>query len=78
MAETYRKSKVEYYVSRLQLRKNVIKRQIEQEELKDIKDFLRGQMCAIDLIIDELDTEFNLCSATLQIEGESTNESGSG
>ena len=69
MAETYRKSKVEYYVSRLQLRKNVIKRQIEQEELKDIKDFLRGQMCAIDLIIDELDTNLTFVLLNYRLRG---------
>ncbi len=39
MAETYRKSKVEHYVSRLLLRKNALKRQVEQAEFVEMKDF---------------------------------------
>lgn len=70
MAETYRKSKVEHYVSRLLLRKNALKRQVEQAEFMEMKDFLRGQLAAIDLIIDELNAEFGLDEAHIENEGE--------
>jgi hypothetical protein len=65
MAETYRKSKVEHYVAMLQLRKKTIKQQIEQEELKGMRDYLQGQLSAIDLIVNELQAEFHLESTTL-------------
>ncbi|WP_141334433.1 hypothetical protein [Paenibacillus sp. tmac-D7] len=71
MAETYRKSKVEHYVSRLLLRKNALKRQVEQAEFVEMKDFFRGQLAAIDLIIDELTAEFALEESHRKIEGES-------
>ncbi|WP_284644584.1 hypothetical protein [Paenibacillus silviterrae] len=70
MPETYRKSKVEHYVARLALRKNALRRQLEQEEFSEMKDFLKGQLSAIDLIIDELNAEFALCEATTKEEGE--------
>jgi hypothetical protein len=60
MAETYRKSKVEHYVATLTLRKKTIKQQIEQAELKNMRDYLKGQLTAIDLIVNELQAEFDL------------------
>lgn len=69
MAETYRKSKVEHYVSRLTLRKKALKRQMEQAEFAEMRDFLQGQLSAIDLIIDELNAEFALCEAQSTNEG---------
>jgi hypothetical protein len=75
MAETYRKSKVEHYVSRLMLRKKALKRQMEQAEFAEKRDFLQGQLSAIDLIIDELNAEFALCEAHSDHEGGITHES---
>jgi hypothetical protein len=60
MAETYRKSKIEHYAATLQLRKKTIKLQIEQEEFKGMRDYLQGQLSAIDLIVNELQAEFQL------------------
>lgn len=60
MAETYRKARIENYVASLNLRKKTIASQIERESLKEMKDYLQGQLCAIDLIVNELQAEFNL------------------
>ncbi|MCI3922616.1 hypothetical protein MO973_20500 [Paenibacillus sp. TRM 82003] len=60
MAETYRKAKIEHYVASLTLRKKTIAQQIAQEALQDKKDYLQGQLCAIELIVNELQAEFHL------------------
>jgi hypothetical protein len=60
MAETYRKAKIEHYVGMLALRKQTLKQQIEREEFKEMRDYLQGQLSAIELIVNELKTEFAL------------------
>jgi len=60
MAETFRRSKIEHYLAVLSLRRQTLKQQIEQEEYEGQRDFLQGQLCAIDWIVNELATEFAL------------------
>ncbi|MDF2961147.1 MAG: hypothetical protein K0S39_2882 [Paenibacillus sp.] len=58
MAETYRKSKVEHYLERLQVRKQSLMSQLEMAELENSREFICGQLSAIDLIILEISVEF--------------------
>jgi len=58
VAETFRKSKIEHYLTALALRRLTLKQQLEREEYAGIRDYLRGQLCAIDLIVNELSSEF--------------------
>jgi hypothetical protein len=60
MAETYRKSKIEHYLERLQVRKQALTAQLEMQGLEQSKEFICGQLSATDLIIREIWTEFSL------------------
>ena len=60
MAETYRKAKVENYIERLRKRKAMLKSQIQQTELGELKPFLQGQITALDEVILEMETEFEI------------------
>jgi len=60
MAETFRKSKVEHYVAMLALRRDTLKHQLERTEFDGMRDYLQGQLSAIDLIVNELSSEFAL------------------
>jgi hypothetical protein len=58
MAETYRKSRVEHYLERLEVRKQALKHQLEMSELESSREFICGQLSATDLIIREIAAEF--------------------
>ncbi|WP_438449085.1 hypothetical protein [Gorillibacterium sp. sgz5001074] len=60
MAETYRKSKVEYYLARLELRKNVLTEQLDKHGFEDKHDFIQGQISALELVVKEIKLEFEL------------------
>lgn len=60
MAETYRKSKVEYFLARLELRMNVLTEQLEKRGFEDKRDFIQGQISALELVIQEIKLEFEL------------------
>ncbi|MFD0676443.1 MULTISPECIES: hypothetical protein [unclassified Paenibacillus] len=60
MAETYRKSKIEHYLERLQVRKQSLMNQMDMTELENSREFNCGQLSAIDLIILEITVEFGL------------------
>jgi hypothetical protein len=60
MAETYRKSKIEHYLERLQVRKQSLMSQLEMSELECSREFICGQLSATDLIILEISVEFGL------------------
>jgi hypothetical protein len=60
MAETYRKSKIEHYLERLQVRKQALTAQLEMQGMELSKEFIRGQLSATDLIIREIWMEFSL------------------
>ncbi|WP_334071857.1 hypothetical protein [Paenibacillus sp. A14] len=62
MAETFRKSKIEHFVERLRQRKETLKSQLDESDYKEISDFLRGQMSATDMILKELQAEFEISS----------------
>ncbi|NHN29343.1 hypothetical protein [Paenibacillus agricola] len=60
MAETYRKSKIEHYLERLQVRKQALTAQLEMQGMEQSQEFIRGQLSATDLIIREIWMEFGL------------------
>ncbi|ALC88061.1 hypothetical protein AM499_02685 [Bacillus sp. FJAT-22090] len=60
MAETFRRSKIEDYIKRLELRKEIMIKQLSQNELACIRENLIGQVQTIDLILNELIKEFNI------------------
>ncbi|HZG77151.1 MAG TPA: hypothetical protein VEZ72_14965 [Paenibacillus sp.] len=60
MAETFRKSKVEHYISMLTLRRDTLKQQLERAEFDGQRQYLQGQLSAIDLIVNEILCEFAL------------------
>ncbi|SFL12045.1 hypothetical protein SAMN03159341_103332 [Paenibacillus sp. 1_12] len=66
MAETYRKSKVEHYLERLQVRKDALTAQLEMQGLEISKEFICGQLSATDLIIREIWMEFGLNETNTQ------------
>ncbi|PZE20418.1 hypothetical protein [Paenibacillus xerothermodurans] len=63
MAETYRKSRVEHYLERLEVRRQALKGQLEMSELEPSREFIRGQLSATDLIICEIAAEFGFDKA---------------
>ncbi|WNQ09847.1 hypothetical protein MJA45_19760 [Paenibacillus aurantius] len=60
MAETYRKTKIEHYAARLEHRKAILKEQLASEEFEDMKQFLKGQLSAVDMIHKEIIAEFEI------------------
>lgn len=58
MAITFRKEKINNYIKRLTLRKNVIQVQILSIKQGEQEAFIRGQLTAIELILEELSVEF--------------------
>lgn len=60
MAETYRRAKIEDYINRLKLRKEILIRQVSQNELVCLRENLTGQIQSIDFILNELIKEFNI------------------
>lgn len=62
MAETYRKSKIESFCQRLEVRIRILRSQLKQTDLSDKHDFLQGQLTALELVLQELNVEFELYS----------------
>lgn len=60
MADTFRRGRIEDYVTRIRVRKSVLKNQLEQQEFKDQRDFIRGELRATELVIEELKKEFDI------------------
>ncbi|WP_018782092.1 hypothetical protein [Bacillus sp. 95MFCvi2.1] len=60
MAETFRRGKIEDYIYRLKLRKDILIRQLTQNELACVRENLIGQIQSIDFILNELIKEFNI------------------
>ena len=60
MAETYRKAKIEAFYQRLDVRIKSLRNQLKEKELSDKYDFLQGQLCALELVAQELETEFKI------------------
>jgi len=60
MAETFRKGKIEDYVSRLETRKEILLGQLIQSDFAHLRENLIGQIQSIDFILNELIKEFNL------------------
>jgi hypothetical protein len=59
-AATFRRGKIEEYVTRLRVRKAVLKNQLEQPEFQESARNIKGQMQAVDQIIAELAREFQI------------------
>lgn len=64
MAETFRKSKIEAFYQRLDVRVKSLRNQLKQQDLSDKHDFLQGQLTALELVVQELDAEFTLSHNT--------------
>lgn len=60
MAETFRKGKIEDYITKLRIRKTVLKNQLGQKEFENRKDFILGEIKATELILEELKAEFGV------------------
>lgn len=60
MAETYRKAKIEHFYERLLIRRGTLKKQLELAEYSEERSMIKGQMLAIDLIINEIAAEFEI------------------
>lgn len=60
MAETFRKGKIEDYVSRLEIRKEILLGQLIQNDFAHLRENLIGQIQSIDFILNELIKEFDL------------------
>lgn len=69
MAETYRKSKIEYFLSRLEIRRKVLLNQLNQRGFEDKHDFIQGQLCALELVMEEIQSDFELIEAKEKTEG---------
>lgn len=60
MAETFRRGKLETYLDRLRVREAALRAQLAQTEFAGTEPFLQGELSAIDVVIRELKTEFDL------------------
>ncbi len=58
MPETFRRGKIEDFIRRLQVRKDILKKQLEQQEFQDEQQYIKGQIYAVDTIFQELEAEF--------------------
>jgi hypothetical protein len=69
MAETYRKSKIETFLTRLEIRKKCLINQLQSAGFEDKHDFLQGQVSALDLVMTEIEAEFELLLQKDKTEG---------
>ncbi|MFV9510146.1 hypothetical protein [Tepidibacillus sp. LV47] len=60
MAQTFRRGKILNFLERMFIRRNTLKRQLEQEEYKAIHPEIRGELKALEMVIDEFIQEFDL------------------
>lgn len=60
MAETFRKGRIVDVITKLRVRKGILTNQLEQEEFKDLEQHIKGQISAVDTIIQELAHEFDV------------------
>ncbi|MBP1155458.1 MULTISPECIES: hypothetical protein [unclassified Paenibacillus] len=57
---TYRRGKIEEFVERLEVRRTVLLTQLDQPEFQDLQQIIKGQLTALDLVISELQSEFEI------------------
>jgi len=60
MAQTFRRGKILNFLERLFIRRNTLKHQLDQEEYKEIHSEIRGELKALEMVIDEFIHEFDL------------------
>lgn len=58
MAMTYRREKIDSFIRRLKIRQSVIQNQLHNGNFDSQQEFLKGQLASIELVIEELSTEF--------------------
>ncbi|AQR76693.1 hypothetical protein ABNB59_20230 [Paenibacillus larvae] len=58
MAMTYRREKIDSFIRRLKIRQSVILNQLHNGNFDSQREFLKGQLASIELVIEELSTEF--------------------
>lgn len=71
MAETYRKAKIESFLARLEIRKKCLINQLYYAGFEDKHDFIQGQVSALDLVMTEIQAEFELLLEKEKTEGSS-------
>lgn len=60
MASHYRRERIEDYFHKLRVRRAVLKNQMDQEEFKDMKHYITGEIKALDTVLAELKQEFDI------------------
>ncbi|WP_339061850.1 hypothetical protein [Tepidibacillus marianensis] len=60
MAQTFRRGKILNFLERMFIRRNTLKHQLDQEEYKTIQPEIRGELKALEMVIDEFIHEFDL------------------
>jgi hypothetical protein len=60
MAETFRRGRIEDYIKKLSIRRELLKDQLEKKEFFSKIPFISGQLSAIDSVIQELADEFDI------------------
>ena len=56
----YRRSRIEEFVNRLKARRFTLLAQIDQPEYKDLQLLIKGQLQALDMVIGEMQNEFEI------------------
>ncbi len=59
-AQTFRRTKILSFLERLYVRKVTLQKQLGQEEYKDIEQQIKGELKALETVINELTQEFDL------------------
>jgi len=63
-AQTFRRGKVLNFLERLYVRKSTLKKQMEQEEYQSMQETIKGELKALETVINELIQEFDLYELT--------------
>lgn len=67
-ASTFRRGKLLNFLERLYVRKATLKKQLEQEEYQSMQETLKGELKALETVINELIQEFDLNELTDDLE----------
>jgi len=59
-AQTFRRTKILNFLERLYVRKVTLQKQLGQEEYKDMEQQIKGELKALETVINELTQEFDL------------------
>lgn len=60
VAETFRRGRIEDYMKKLRIRRELLKDQLEKKEFSSKIQYISGQLSAVDSVIQELADEFDI------------------